>query len=52
MMLWDEPEGSPYHENMKKIHHAATRAGDLVKQILTFSRRTVFKKFRLQFNRS
>ena len=44
MLLWDTPSDSPIHDRLMKIFQAATRAGDLVKQILTFSRRSELQK--------
>ena len=38
MALDDMPAGSPVRENIIEILHGAKRAGDLVKQILAFSR--------------
>ena len=38
MALEDTPEGSSLRNSINEILHGATRAGDLVKQILTFSR--------------
>jgi len=43
MLLEDLPENSLEYENAKEIFHAGIRAGDLVKQILTFSRRSDHK---------
>jgi nitrogen-specific signal transduction histidine kinase/CheY-like chemotaxis protein len=40
LLLSDLPEGSEAHENIGRIHSAGKRAGDLVRQILTFSRST------------
>lgn len=39
VMLFDVPEGSPLHDNLKKIVKAGYRATDLVQQILAFSRK-------------
>ena len=44
LLIEDLPEGSPEHESAAEIHQAAKRAGDLVKQILSFSRRAEHKK--------
>ncbi|WP_300464964.1 PAS domain S-box protein [Desulfobacula sp.] len=38
MLLEDIPEDSPFRNNLQGIYSSALRAGDLVKQILTFSR--------------
>ncbi len=38
MMLYDFPEDNPHRNNTNEILQGAKRAGDLVKQILTFSR--------------
>ncbi len=38
LLLLDTAENSPIKDRLEKIHSGATRAGDLVKQILTFSR--------------
>jgi len=43
MLLEDLPDDSLEHENTQEIFHAAKRAGDLVKQILTFSRQAAHK---------
>jgi len=43
MLLEDLPEDSLEYENAKEIFHAAKRAGDLVKQILAFSRQSEHK---------
>lgn len=50
MLQEDLPEGSPQHKHAKGIFTAGRRAGDLVKQILTFSRQTEHKmtKVRVQ----
>ena len=38
MTMDDIEKGSPAESNLKQVHKAGQRAGDLVKQILTFSR--------------
>ena len=38
MLLQDLPQGSPEHDDLKQVLKAATRAKNLVNQILTFSR--------------
>jgi PAS domain S-box-containing protein len=38
MLLQDLPQGSQEHDDLKQVFKAATRAKDLVNQILTFSR--------------
>jgi PAS domain S-box-containing protein len=38
MLLEDFPEDSPFRNNLQGIYSSALRAGDLVKQILAFSR--------------
>jgi PAS domain S-box-containing protein len=43
MLLEDLPENSLEHENAREIFHACKRAGDLVKQILAFSRQSEHK---------
>jgi len=43
MLLDDLPENSLEYENTKEILHAGKRAGDLVKQILAFSRQSEHK---------
>jgi len=43
ILLEDLPEKSPEHENAQEIFTAGQRAGDLVKQILTFSRQSEHK---------
>lgn len=50
MMLEDTPENSPYKGPLNEVLAAAMRAGDLVKQILTFSRQTdkEFKPLKMQ----
>ena len=40
MLLDDIPPGSPEHESIKQIYKSAQRGGDLVKQILAFSRQS------------
>ena len=40
MLYEDLPEGSPEQESISEIFHAALRAKELVKQILTFSRQS------------
>jgi PAS domain S-box-containing protein len=40
MAMYDLPEDSPLRENLNEILQGATRAGELVKQILTFSRQS------------
>ncbi|MBW2592921.1 MAG: PAS domain S-box protein [Deltaproteobacteria bacterium] len=40
MALGDSPEGSPLRGHLKEVFKGAERAGDLVKQILAFSRRS------------
>ncbi|WP_419661874.1 two component system sensor histidine kinase, hybrid [Desulfosarcina variabilis str. Montpellier] len=44
LLMEDLPEGSLEHESASEIHQAAKRAGDLVKQILSFSCRAEHKK--------
>ncbi|MFH0724804.1 MAG: response regulator [Pseudomonadota bacterium] len=44
MLLEEMPKDSPDHENLQAIHTAATRAGGLVKQILSFSRQAEHQK--------
>jgi PAS domain S-box-containing protein len=39
MAMMELPSGSPLQQNMKQIYKAGQRAGDLVKQILTFARK-------------
>jgi len=43
MLLEDLPEDSLEYENAEEIFHAGKRAGDLVNQILTFSRQSEHK---------
>lgn len=43
MLLEDLPQNTLEHENAKEIFHACKRAGDLVKQILAFSRQSEHK---------
>ena len=38
LLLEDLPQGSPEYENIQEIYNAGKRGGDLVKQILAFSR--------------
>jgi len=40
LLMEDLPPGSPEHENAQEIMNAGKRGGDLVKQILAFSRQT------------
>ena len=51
MAMDDLPEDSPLRENLNEILQGATRAGELVKQILTFSRQAdqELKPMKLQF---
>ena len=44
MLVEESPEDSPERENFKVIHKAALRAGELVKQILSFSRQVKQEK--------
>jgi len=44
MLLEDLPENSPEYENANEIFNAGKRAGDLVTQILAFSRQSEHKK--------
>jgi PAS domain S-box-containing protein len=44
MLLEDLPTGSPEYQNVEVIFKAAKRAGDLVRQILSFSRQTEHQK--------
>ena len=44
MMLEDAPADSPTHDRLKQVMKGTKRAGDLVKQILAFSRRTEDKQ--------
>ncbi len=43
MALFDTPENSPLYHKLKEILSGAERAADLVKQILTFSRKSIQK---------
>ncbi|MCP3871977.1 MAG: PAS domain S-box protein [Desulfobacteraceae bacterium] len=43
MLLEDLPQDSPEHENVQEIFHAGRRAGELVNQILAFSRQSEHK---------
>jgi len=44
MLLEDIPSDRPYYKNVEQIYRAARRAGDLVKQILYFSRQSDQKR--------
>lgn len=44
LLLDDLPKGSPEHENACEIYEAGKRGGELVKQILAFSRQSEHKK--------
>lgn len=44
LLLEDLPPGSPEYENAQEIFEAGMRGGDLVKQILAFSRQSEHKK--------
>jgi PAS domain S-box-containing protein len=48
--LTDIPEGTPQHRNLQEVLKAGSRARDLVKQILTFSRQTEQELKPLQVN--
>ena len=48
LLLEDLPGGSPEHEYVLEILKAGKRAGDLVKQILAFSRQSEHKKIPVQ----
>ncbi|MBR9980228.1 MAG: PAS domain S-box protein, partial [Desulfatitalea sp.] len=49
LLLEDLPAGSPERENVAEIHAAGQRAGDLVNQILSFSRQAEHKKVPIRF---
>ena len=51
MLTEDLPVYSPEHESAKEIFKAARRGGDLVKQILTFSRKSEHKMVPIQMQR-
>ena len=44
LLLEDIPSDTSYYKNVEQIYRAARRAGDLVKQILSFSRQSDQKK--------
>jgi len=44
LLLEDLPKGSPEHGNAREILKAGKRASDLIKQILTFSRKSELQK--------
>lgn len=51
ILLEDIPEGSQNHDNLIEIYTAARRAGELVKQILFFSRQAEHKKMPIRVQR-
>ncbi|WDP85825.1 MAG: response regulator [Desulfobacter sp.] len=51
ILLEDLPQESLEYENAKEIFNAAKRAGDLVKQILVFSRQSEHKKTSVQIQK-
>jgi PAS domain S-box-containing protein len=50
MMLTDMTPGTPEHENIQEILRAGRRGKDLVKQILTFSRRNESQRMPVRFD--
>ncbi|MBR9979471.1 MAG: PAS domain S-box protein, partial [Desulfatitalea sp.] len=50
MLLDDLDAGSPHHEDAAEIYKAARRAGDLVNQILSFSRQTEQKRVAVEMH--
>ncbi|MCG8641183.1 MAG: ATP-binding protein [Desulfobacterales bacterium] len=50
LLLEDLPQDSPEYQNAREIYGAARRAGDLVRQILAFSRQSDSKKRRLRID--
>jgi PAS domain S-box-containing protein len=50
MMLADMTPGTPEHENIQEILRAGRRGKDLVKQILTFSRRNESQRMPVRFD--
>jgi PAS domain S-box-containing protein len=48
MLLEDIPPETFHHEHVEVIYNAARRAGDLVKQILSFSRQSKYQKTPVQ----
>ncbi len=51
MMMLSTPEDSEEREYLKQIEHAANRASDLTRQLLTFSRRVRSEKQPTELNR-
>lgn len=49
MMLYDLTPGSPEYDNVQEILHAGRRGKDLVKQILTFSRKSETRPMPIRF---
>jgi PAS domain S-box-containing protein len=50
VMIYNTTEGSIFEKNLKEIRNACNRAINLVKQILTFSRKSEVKRIPLQIS--
>ncbi len=50
LMLAEMPAGSPWRQEVEQIERAGTRAGDLTRQILAFSRRQILNPQTVQLN--
>ncbi|WP_022664964.1 ATP-binding protein [Desulfospira joergensenii] len=49
LLTEDLPRGSPHHDMVREIYQAASRARDLTRQILTFSRQSELKNQAVSF---
>ena len=49
-MIYNAPEGTIFEKNLKEIRNACNRAINLVKQILTFSRKSEVKRIPVQIS--
>ncbi|MFP3897614.1 MAG: PAS domain S-box protein [Anaerolineales bacterium] len=50
LMLAEMPPDSPWREEAEQIERAGTRAGDLTRQVLAFSRRQILNRQTVQLN--
>ena len=51
MVMMELPSGSPLQQNMKEIYRAGERARDMVRQILTFTRKQEGERVRIEMSR-